>query len=188
VSETEVAQSRMVNWTASKRPVILTIRLFNGKIVDARKPQPHQTVVIEFPILVAVRAKPISRVIVPLVCKPHSYSIVREGPELFDEPVIQFFRPFAREKGNDLWPSIHKFRAVSSAGVYSVGQGDFFRIAGIPTIFGQTDFLNCGLAGERRQRRAVCHFFIPGELSRPEASSHVYQAQVLVPRQRPARL
>jgi hypothetical protein len=44
----------MIVGPATKRPMILAIRFLDGKIIDASKPQPHQAVVIEFPILIAV--------------------------------------------------------------------------------------------------------------------------------------
>jgi hypothetical protein len=72
---------------------------------------------------------------VPLICEAHSNTISIEGPKLFDQPVIQFLRPLARKKSDDLLPSVNKFRAVSLARIQRVREGHFFRITGIPAIF-----------------------------------------------------
>ena len=56
----QIAERWMLIRTASKLPVILTLRLLNREIIDASEPHPHQPVVVEFPILVAIRPKPIS--------------------------------------------------------------------------------------------------------------------------------
>jgi hypothetical protein len=98
----------MIIGAAAKRPMIFAIRFLDWKIIDARKSQPHQTIIIEPPILVAVGAIPISRVVVPFVGEAHGDSIVRESPKLFDQTVVQFFCPLAREKGDDVLSSVNK--------------------------------------------------------------------------------
>src|ERR1700746_2137651 len=56
----EITECGMRIWSASELPVVLTLRLFNWKIIDASEPYPHQPVLVEFPIFVAIRPKPIS--------------------------------------------------------------------------------------------------------------------------------
>src|SRR4029077_2042199 len=101
--------------TAAERPMILAVGLFDGEIVNAGEPQTHQPVFIELPIFVAVRTKPVSRVVVAFVSKPNCDAVCFEGPELLDQAIVQFSYPFAPEKGSNLFSSIHKFRAVSPA-------------------------------------------------------------------------
>src|ERR1700676_1923899 len=98
---------------SAKRPTILAIRFLDRKIIDACEPQTHQAIIIELPILVAVRAIPISRVVVPLIREAHSNAIAGKGPKLFYKPVIQLFRPLASEEGDDVVSSVHKLGAVS---------------------------------------------------------------------------
>jgi len=92
-------------------------------------PYPHQACFIEFPILIAVGAIPLTGIIVALIGETNCDAIAVEGPKLFDESVFQFSVPFASEKSDDLLPAIHKFRAVSPLGIYGVGKTDFCRIA-----------------------------------------------------------
>src|ERR1700726_2921320 len=96
-------------------PVILALRLLDWQIVDASKPQAHEPILIELPILIAIRAKPIPRVIVPFIGEAHGHTITLERPKLLDQPIVQLFRPFASKKCDDFLPSVHKFRAVSPA-------------------------------------------------------------------------
>src|ERR1700693_2078432 len=96
-------------------PLILALRLLDWQIVDGSESQAHQPVLIELPILIAIRAKPIPRVIVPFIGKTHGDTVSLERPKLLDQPIVQLFRPFASEKRDDFLPPVHKFRAVSPA-------------------------------------------------------------------------
>jgi hypothetical protein len=53
---------------------------------------------VELPVLVAIAAKPVARIVVPFICKPHSDPVVAERPHFLDQPIIEFAIPFAREK------------------------------------------------------------------------------------------
>ena len=65
-SKSEIAQGRVIVGTTTKRPVVAALAVSDRKIVDAGNAQAHQAVLVEFPILVAVAAKPITAVVVPL--------------------------------------------------------------------------------------------------------------------------
>src|SRR6266540_948702 len=101
--------------TATEWPMILALRLFNRQVVNGCKPKPHQTVVIKLPVLVAIRAEPVSRVIVPFVSEPHGDTVCVVSPKLFDQPVVKFFGPLAFQKLNDLSSSSRELGAVSPA-------------------------------------------------------------------------
>src|SRR6266404_507447 len=105
----------MIIRTAPWYPVILALRLLDWQIVDGSKPPAHQPVLIELPVLIAIRAKPISGVIVPFIGKAHCDTAPLERPKLFDQPIVELFRPFSSEKHDDIFPSVHKFRAISPA-------------------------------------------------------------------------
>jgi hypothetical protein len=47
---------------AAKRPAVLALSLLDREIIDAGDAKPHQAVLIEFPVLVAVAAEPITGV------------------------------------------------------------------------------------------------------------------------------
>src|ERR1700676_5426156 len=113
--EAKIAKSRMIIRTAPWCPVILALRLLDWQIVDRSKPQAHEPVLIELPILIAIRTKPIPGVIAPFISKAHGDTVSLERPKLFDQPVVQLFRPFPSKKRDDFLPSVHKFRAVSPA-------------------------------------------------------------------------
>src|ERR1700676_2580652 len=105
----------MIIRTAPLCPVVLAFRLLDWQIVDGSQPQAHQAALIEFPILIAIRAKPISGVIVPFISKAHRDTVPLKCPELFDQPIVKLLRPFVSEKRDDILSSVHKFRAVSPA-------------------------------------------------------------------------
>src|SRR6266853_2670645 len=100
---------------AAKRPMIFSFRLLDWEIVDGRVAKSHQTIVAKLPILIAVGAEPIPGVVVPFVSEAHGNTISGVCPELFDEPVIQLFGPFAFQKLDDLLPSPERIRPFSPA-------------------------------------------------------------------------
>src|SRR6266480_228759 len=95
----------MVIWTATKWPMILALRLFNRQVINGCKPKLHQAIAIKLPVLVAIRAEPVSGVIVPFVSEPHGDAVFVVSPELFDQPVVEFFGPLAFQELHDLGPS-----------------------------------------------------------------------------------
>jgi len=101
--------------------MIFALWFSNWKIIDIRQAQTHKTIVVEFPIFIAIGAKPVSGIIVPLVGKAHRDAIAGESPKLFYQSVAQFFGPFACKKRDDFLPAIHEFRTVSPLGVWRVG-------------------------------------------------------------------
>src|ERR1700731_1362231 len=66
-SQAELAQCRMVVGTAPERPMIFWLTFRDRQIVDAGDAQAHQAVLVEFPVFVAVAAKPMTAVVMPLV-------------------------------------------------------------------------------------------------------------------------
>src|SRR4029077_11607577 len=138
---------------AAKRPMIFSFRLVDWEIVDGRVAKSHQTIVAKLPILIAAGAEPIPGIVVPFVSEAHGNTISGVCPELFDEPVVQLFRPFAFQKLNDLLPSTEKLSPISPTRIDRVSECDLFRIARIPSIFGQANLLNGRLTSERRHRR-----------------------------------
>src|SRR3984893_12134107 len=93
----------MIIRTSSQCPVVLALRLFDWQIVDGSQPQAHQPVLIELPILTAIRAKPIPGVVVPFIGKAHRDRVPLECPKTCGPEIGQLFCPFAPEKRNDSW-------------------------------------------------------------------------------------
>jgi hypothetical protein len=96
----------MIIRPAPKRPVKLSITFFNAKIINAGNPPTHIPPVVKLPILIAIGAKPIARIIMPLIAEPYCNPITLKCPEFLDEPVVEFFIPFpSQEMDNGLMTS-----------------------------------------------------------------------------------
>jgi hypothetical protein len=89
----------------------------------------------------------------PLILKAHRDAVAVEGPQILDQAVVEFLRPFPGEEGNDRGAALEKFRAVTPAAVFGIGERDALRVARIPGILRHAGFLGGGLSGERRKRR-----------------------------------
>ena len=85
--------------------MILSVRLLYRRIINAGNTGAHQAGFIEFPVLIAVGAEPISRVIMPLIGEAYCNACIMKGPQLFDEAVIEFLCSFAPEKLHYRCPS-----------------------------------------------------------------------------------
>src|SRR5579872_1433127 len=140
----------MIVRTAAQRPMIFPFRFRDAQIVDARDATPHQAVLVKFPVLITVRAVPITAVIVPLVCKAHRDSVSGSNPDLFDEPVIEFARPLAPEESDDFSAAGEDLGPVSPPAVFRICRRDALGLARIPRVFGHAHFLRGGLESERR--------------------------------------
>ena len=71
----------MAVWSATKRPMILTLIFFDRKIVDACNSQAGKPVLIVFPILISVGTEPVAAVIVKLIGEANSNPIFTKGPD-----------------------------------------------------------------------------------------------------------
>src|ERR1700686_4628924 len=100
---------------ASKRPVVLAVRSQNGKVVDGCKSRRHKPIVVEFPVLIAVGAIPVIRVIVPLVSEAYGDPVPGKGPHFLDKPVVTLLGPLVREENNELVSSVDELRSVPPA-------------------------------------------------------------------------
>src|SRR5215470_17127297 len=112
----------MIVRAAAERPVVFALALLDRKIVDAGNAKPHQAVLVEFPVLVAVAAEPMTAVVVPLVGETHCYAVLAKGPDFFDQAVVEFAVPFAGQECLDFSAAVQEFCAVSPAAVGRVGE------------------------------------------------------------------
>ena len=118
----------MVVGAAAERPVELAVGFFDGEIVDAGVAMMHDAVLVEFPVLVSVGAIPVSGVVVALVSKADCDACAVEGPELFDETIVEFAAPLSCEECDDLLAAADELCAVSPLAIDGVGERDFFGI------------------------------------------------------------
>ena len=86
---------------APLRPAEFALGLRDREIVDAGVARAHVAQRVKLPILIAVRAKPVACVVVGLVGEAHRDAVIGERPQLFDQTILIFLRPFAREKFDD---------------------------------------------------------------------------------------
>jgi hypothetical protein len=82
----------MTIWTATERPMVFALTVFNRQIIDACDPPPHQAFRVELPIFVSVAAEPVIGIVVPFIGKPHSDPIVAKCPHLFNQSINMFQR------------------------------------------------------------------------------------------------
>src|SRR5580692_581174 len=107
----------MVVRAAPQGPVIFALAIRNRQIVDAGDTQPHEAVLVELPVLIAVAAKPVAAVVVPFIGETHRDPVLTKSPNFLDEPVIEFARPLTREKCLDGVAALQELGAIAPAAV-----------------------------------------------------------------------
>jgi hypothetical protein len=85
--------------------------------------------------------------------------VAAEGPQLLDEPVVEFLRPLAAQEGLDLLATDRELGAVAPAGVFRVDPRADFGVARVPGVLGAAHLLRRSLFGERRNGRTRFHQF-----------------------------
>ena len=91
----------MIVRAPAEGPMKAAISLADRRIVDARETPAHQAVFVELPILIAVGAKPVAAIVVPLIGEADRDAVFAETPQLLDEPIVQLALPLARQKADD---------------------------------------------------------------------------------------
>src|SRR5215469_6681258 len=135
--------------------MVLTLGFFDWEIVNAGNASAHQSLLIKFPVLVAIAAEPIAAVVMPFVSKPYSDTIFAKCPDLLDQAVIQLPAPLARQKRLNGGATQKKFRSVSPDAVDRISKRNTIGIARIPCVFGHSGFLGGALDRKRRKWRAA---------------------------------
>src|SRR5215813_7993082 len=120
----------MIIGAAAERPVILALVLFDREIIDAGDPQPHQSMLVELPVLVAIAAEPVPAVVVPLIRKSHRNAVLAKGPDFLDQTIVELAVPFARQECFDGFAPMQKLGAIAPPAVNRVGERDARRFAG----------------------------------------------------------
>src|SRR5262245_19383066 len=140
-SQTEVGKAGEAVRAATQRPAVLSIRLANGQVVDARVAPGHETVGRELPVLVAIRSVPLPAVIVPLVGEADRDPVLVERPQLLDQPIVQLPVPFPREELDDRVAPLDELRAIAPHAVPPVGLRDLERIPRVPAVLCEAHLL-----------------------------------------------
>src|ERR1700676_260908 len=92
----------MIVGAAAQWPTIFAVFLADGQIGDRRVAGGGQAVLVELPVLIAIRAKPVARIVIPFVGEADGDAIVAKRPQFLDQTVIKLARPFAPKKCDDL--------------------------------------------------------------------------------------
>ena len=147
--------------------------------------------VVELPVLVAVGAKPVPGVVVPLVGESHRDPVVVERPQLLDQPVVQLLGPLPGQERDDLsrpWMNSARLRHRLS-GVYASATRSGSRVFQ-PSSAART-FGDGVVSGEGWQRRpglhaAECHTAAPSRAVAWSSRSPSRAAPCSRPTPRPA--
>jgi hypothetical protein len=102
-------------------------RLAGGQLVDAGKAPRHEPLAVEFPVLVAIAAEPVARVVVPLIGEAHCDAFAGESPELLEQTVVDFLRPLASQEGLDLFAADLEFGAIAPSRFFGAKARALFR-------------------------------------------------------------
>src|SRR6266511_2162431 len=113
----------------------------------------HQAVLIKLPVLIAERAKPVSRIVMPFIREANGDPIALKRPKFLDQSAVELPRPFALQKTHDLLSAEDELGPVAPPALCAVGEGYLFRITGVPSILCRSDFLDGGFERERRERQ-----------------------------------
>src|SRR5262249_29661771 len=143
---------------SAEGPMVFAIGNCDRKVVDAGDADRHQPLGVEFPIFVAVAAKPIAAVVVPFVGKADGDAVLAKSPYLFDQSIVELALPLAGQESLDGGPASQEFGSVSPSTVLCVGERDAGRVAAVPGVFGEPRLLCGGFGGKRRKGR-TCHAF-----------------------------
>lgn len=93
VLKTKIRETGMIIRTAAKWPFEKSIVFGDSLVVDRGVTNFHEPIFIKPPVLVAVSAVPITRVVVVFVGESHSNLIVTVSPVLFDEAIVELAIP-----------------------------------------------------------------------------------------------
>src|SRR5437868_13748982 len=143
----------MIVRPTAQGPVILALGFLDRHVVDARIAALHKAILAELPVLVAVGAEPVARVVVPFVGVAYGNAIAAERPQFLDQTILVLLLPLALEERLRFRSIIRELCAIAPFRVERIGERDLGGVPRIPAIFRETDFLDGGFACERRKRR-----------------------------------
>ena len=145
----------MIGGARAGRPAVFALALRDREIVDAGDTLAHQALAVEFPIFVAVAAKPLAAIIMPFIGEAHGDAVVVESPDFLDQAVVELTSPFARQERFDGLAALQELGAIAPAAIGRIGKCYAAGIAGVPGVFGHARLLRGGLSGEGRKRWAA---------------------------------
>src|SRR5579864_2668445 len=118
-------------------PAVLAFTLGDRQVVDRGVPAAHETRSVELPVLVAVGAEPVVRVIVPLVSEAHRNAALPVRPDFLDQAIVELAGPLAPQELDDGRTAAEEFGAVAPLRILAVGEGHTLWITAVPGILGR---------------------------------------------------
>src|SRR5258708_33642790 len=110
----------MIVGAAAQRPTIFAVFLADRQIIDRRMAGGCQAVLVELPVLIAVRTKPVARIVMPFVGEADGDAIVSRRPQFLDQAVIKLACPFTPKKCDDLLSADQEVRPVAPSARWDV--------------------------------------------------------------------
>ena len=104
----------------TQRPMVFAIAYLDGKVVDTGDTQPHETVLVELPVLVAITTEPVTTVVVPLVGEAHGDPVLAKGPDFLDQAIVELTVPLVRQKCLDGLTALKELGAIAPSAVRRV--------------------------------------------------------------------
>src|SRR5262244_667305 len=148
-SQSKLREARMLVGAPTQRPMVFPVTLLHREVIDAGDTPTHESALIEFPVFVSIRAKPVAGVIMPFVGKAHRNTVAVKGPQLLDEPIVEFLIPLASEELDNRFPTGKELRPIAPLAVRRVCQRNPLWIPGIPGILSHANLLCCRFCIER---------------------------------------
>lgn len=140
----------------------------DGDIIGAHVPASHEAFVVVLPVLVAVRAVPLARRVVPLVLEPHGDTVARVAPQLLHQAVVQLLLPLPGEELDYGLPPFEELRPIPPLAVHSVRGRTSHGVARVPSVLCCLHFRKRRF---QRERRAYFGHFGPRMTSKPDSNS-----------------
>ena len=85
----------------------------------------------------------------PFVGKAHRNTVAVKGPQLLDEPIVEFLIPLASEELDNSFPTGKELRPITPLAAGRVCQRHSLWISGIPGILSHANLLCCRFCIER---------------------------------------
>src|SRR5262249_24410176 len=126
-------------------------------VVDAGVTPPHEPVVVELPVLVAMAPPPLANDVPRFVLEPNGDAIAGEAPQVLLEPVVELASPLAPQKLADRFATREELVTVSPLRVVCVGERDAIRVWSVAGVLRSLHLLACCLLCGRRQGRSLGH-------------------------------
>ena len=144
--------------------MIFALLLVDRQIVNPGDAPPHVPPFVEFPVFIAVGAKPSTGIVMPFIGEPDGDAVPVEEPEFFDQAIVQLLLPFFGRPARNF---------ASNGGNGGVGASISLRSSSVLS-------LDCMMLDPVRQRYTTrlidaLHGFADPRQGRPEYTANLHK-------------